>query len=114
MSDGDIDMTISAPETLDVYDELLNSHRQVESVGPMLKISDIPRSYPLFNRVIKRHVEQFWHKQPEWSETSFGPVAHILTGIDTTFALQTAGEPYRRLKHALRVYEPYDAQHLDW
>ncbi len=114
VSDGDIDMTISAPETLDVYDELLNAHRQVQSVGPMLKISDIPRSYPLFNRVINRHVEQFWHKQPEWSGTCFGPVAHILTGIDTTFALQRAGEPFHRLKHALRVYEPYEARHLDW
>jgi hypothetical protein len=114
VSDCDIDMTIAAPETLAVYEELLNAHRQVESVGPMLKISDIPASYPLFNRVMNRHVEQFWHKQPEWSETSFGPVAHILTAIDTTFALHRAGEPFRRLKHSLRVYEPYEARHLDW
>jgi hypothetical protein len=114
VSDCDIDMTISAPETLDVYDELLNSKRQVESVGPMLKISDIPRSYPLYNRVINRHVEQFWHRQPEWADTSFGPVANLLCVIDTTFAVQRAAEPYRRLKSALRVYEPYEAQHLDW
>jgi hypothetical protein len=114
VSDGDVDMSVSAPETLDVYDELLNSYRQVESIGPMLKINDIPRTYPLFNQVINRHVEQFWHKQPEWSETSFGPVAFLPTCIDTTFAMQRAGEPYRRLKPALRVYEPYEAQHLDW
>jgi hypothetical protein len=114
VSDGDIDMTIAAPEALDVYDELLNTHRQVECVGPMLRIADIPAHYPLFNRVLNRHIEQFWNQRPDWTETSFGPVAHLHTGIDTTFALQRAGEPFRRLKEALRVYEPYEAQHLDW
>ena len=114
VSDDDIDMAISAPEALDVYDELLNSHRQVECVGPMLKISDIPTTYPLFNRVINRHVEQFWHKRPDWTQTSFGPVAYLHTGIDTTFAMHRAGVPFRRLKEALRVYEPYEARHLDW
>ena len=114
VSDCDIDMAIAAPETLDVYDELLNIHRRVECVGPMLRISDITTDYPLFNRVINRHIEQFWHKRPDWTETSFGPVAYQHTGIDTTFAMQRAGEPYRRLKEALRVYEPYEAQHLDW
>jgi len=114
VSDGDIDMAIAAPKTLDVYDELLNTHRQVACVGPMLRIRDIPIAYPLYNRVINRHIEQFWHQRPEWSETSFGPVAYLHTAVDTTFAMQRAGEPYRRLKEALRVYEPYEARHLDW
>jgi hypothetical protein len=34
--------------------------------------------------------------------------------IDTTFALHRAGEPFRRLKKALRVYAPFEARHLDW
>jgi hypothetical protein len=41
-------------------------------------------------------------------------VAVLPALIDTTFALHRAGEPFRRLKSALRVYEPYEARHLDW
>ena len=37
-----------------------------------------------------------------------------IASIDTTFALHRAGEPFRRLKRALRVYEPFEALHLDW
>ncbi|WOJ89492.1 polysaccharide pyruvyl transferase family protein [Methylocapsa polymorpha] len=114
VSDCDVDMTITAPEALTVYDELLNSFRQVESVGPMLRIRDIPTSYPLFNHVMNRHIEQFWHRQPEWTPISFGRVAYIEAMIDTTLALHRAGERFRRLKRSLRVYEPYEAQHLDW
>jgi len=114
VSDCDVDMTIAAPEALTVYDELLNSFRRVESVGPMLRICDIPPSYPLFNRVMNRHIEQFWNRQPEWTAVSFGRVAYIEAMIDTTLALHRAGERFRRLKRSLRVYEPYEAQHLDW
>ena len=114
VSDCDIDMTIATSETIHLYDELLNSFRHVESVGPMLRIRDIPITYHLFNQVMNRHIEQFWHKQPNWTETSFGPVAYVEAPIDTTFALHRAGEPFRRFKRSLRVYEPYEAQHLDW
>jgi hypothetical protein len=51
---------------------------------------------------------------PNFADTSFGPVAILKAAIDTTFALHRAGEPFRRLKASLRVYEPYEARHLDW
>ena len=114
VSDCDIDMAVAAPEALDVYDELLNVFWRVDSVGPMLRIHDIPPTYPLFNRVMNRHIEQFWHRQPLWAETSFGRVAYLDAPIDTTMAMHRAGEPFFRLKQSLRVYEPYEAQHLDW
>jgi hypothetical protein len=114
VSDCDIDMAVAAPEALDVYDELLNVFRHVDSVGPMLRIRDIPPTYPLFNRVMNRHIEQFWHRQPLWAETSFGRVAYLDASIDTTMAIHRAGEPFFRLKQSLRIYEPYEAQHLDW
>jgi hypothetical protein len=113
LSDCDIDMAVAAPEALDVYDELLNVFRRVDSVGPMLRIRDIPPTYPMFNRVMNRHIEQFWHRQPLWAETSFGRVAYLDAPIDTTMAMHRAGEPFFRLKQSLRVYEPYEAQHLD-
>ena len=114
VSDCDIDMAVAAPEALDVYDELLNAFRRVESVGPMLRIRDIPPTYPLFNRVMNRHIEQFWRQRPAWAETSFGRVAYLEAPIDTTMAMHRAAEPFCRHKRSLRVYEPYEAQHLDW
>jgi hypothetical protein len=42
------------------------------------------------------------------------PIAYQVAPIDTTFALHRAGEHFRRLKTGLRVYEPYEALHLDW
>ena len=114
VSDCDIDLSIADPRALDLYDELLNSFRRVECVGPMLRIRDIPRTYPLFNRVMNRHIEQFWRHVPSMAETSWGQVAILPATIDTTFALHRAGESFRRLKSGLRVYEPFEALHLDW
>ena len=102
------------PGALSVYDELLDRFPGVESVGPMLRISDVPRSYPLFNRVMNRHVRRFWRHRPSIAATSAGPVAFLRTVIDTTFALHRAGAPFRRMKKALRVYNPYDARHMEW
>jgi glycosyltransferase involved in cell wall biosynthesis len=114
VSDCDVDMSIADSRVLDVYDELLNTHRKAECVGPMLRIRDIPRAYPLFNRVMNRHIDQFWRHAPDIASTSFGEVAILPARIDTTFALHRAGEPFRRLKSGLRVYEPFEALHLDW
>ena len=114
VSDCDIDLSITDPRALDIYDELLNNFRKIECVGPMLRIRDIARSYPLFNRVMNRHIEQFWRHLPTFTETSFGRTAVLAAPVDTTFALHRAGEPFRRLKSGLRVYEPFEALHLDW
>lgn len=114
VSDCDIDMTVSDPRVLDVYEELLNKFHHIECVGPMLRIRDIPHDYPLFQHVMNRHIEQFWSHMPVFQQTSFGEVAILETVIDTTFALHRAGKPFRRLKKALRVYEPFEALHLDW
>ncbi|MGD0640487.1 MAG: hypothetical protein ABSC22_07045 [Roseiarcus sp.] len=114
VSDCDVDLGVAHPLTLTVYDELLDRFPDVECVGPMLRIRDVPRTYPLFNRLMNRHIEQFWSKTPSWAETSLGRVAYIEALIDTTLALHRAGQPFHRLKKGLRVYEPYEARHLDW
>ena len=64
VTDCDIDLSIAHPDTLEVYRELLERFPQAECVGPMLRIEDIPETYPLYNRVMNRHIEQFWHKAP--------------------------------------------------
>jgi hypothetical protein len=114
VSDCDIDMSIAAPGALAIYDELLDRFPEAGCVGPMLRIRDIPRDYPLFNRVMNRHIERFWQHAPQWTETASGPTAILPARIDTTFALHRAGEDFQRLKHGIRVYHPYEARHLDW
>jgi hypothetical protein len=114
VTDGDIDLRVADPEALDVYDELLDRFRNVDCVGPMLRIKDVPREHPLFNDVMNRHVEQFWSHQPSWTQTASGPAAYLECTIDGSFALHRAGERFRRPKKALRVYEPYEALCLGW
>lgn len=80
----------------------------------MLTIRDIPIDYPLYNEVLNRHVEQFWHRTPKWATILGQTIGYIEAPIDTTFALHRAGEPFRRLKFGVRVYYPYEAKHLDW
>jgi hypothetical protein len=114
VSDCDIDMSIAAPRSLEIYGELLDRFPAATCVGPMLRIRDIPREYPLFNHVMNCHIERFWQHPPQWAETSAGPTAILPAPIDTTFALHRAGEDFQRMKHGIRVYHPYEARHLDW
>jgi hypothetical protein len=114
VTDCDIDMSIAAPHALAIYGELLDRFPEATCVGPMLRIRDIPRDYPLFNHVMNRHVERFWQQTPQWTETSSGPTAILPAPIDTTFALHRAGEDFQRMKYGIRVYHPYEARHLDW
>ena len=114
VTDCDIDLSAARPDALEVYHELLDQFPDAACVGPMLRIADIPPAYQLFNHVMNRHIEQFWQKQPEWTETRCGPCAFIRAPIDTTFAVHRDGSRFRRLKKGLRVYHPFEARHLDW
>jgi len=114
VSDCDVDLSVADPLALQIYDLLLDKLKHVECVGPMLRISDIPSNYPLYNWVMNRHIKLLWSKLPTIERTSMGEVAFQLARIDTTFALHRAGEPFRRLKTGARVYEPFEALHLDW
>lgn len=114
VTDCDIDMSIAKENTLEVFSELLDTFPNCECVGPMLKISNIDKSYPLYNKLMNTHISQFWSKRPEWIKTSFGKIAYQECQIDTTFALHRRNQEFKRLKNAIRVYNPYEALHLDW
>lgn len=113
VSDDDIDLSDADPRAVEVYAELL-ARFDVECVGPMLRIADVPKSYPLYNHMMNRHIGQFWSRRPRWVQISAGRLGVLDAPIDTTFALHRAGEPFHRLKRGLRVYAPFDARHLDW
>jgi hypothetical protein len=115
VSDGDIDVGEADPRLLDVYADFLARYRNIACIGPMLRIDDIDPTYPLYGRVINRHVEQFWQHVPQSDVVpGFGVVWFQPAKIDTTFALHRAGEPFKRLKDGLRTYRPLEARHLDW
>jgi Glycosyl transferase family 2 len=114
VSDCDVDMSVAAPDAVAIYRELLELFPSARCAGPMLRIRDIPRDYPLFNQVMNRHIKQFWRRDPRWVQTSAGPLATLEAPIDTTFAVHRAGEEFRRLERGVRVYFPYEARHLDW
>ncbi len=114
VTDCDVDLAATSRDAIAVYLALLNVFTEVECVGPMLRIDDIRKSYPLFGRVMNRHIEQFWHRQPERARLGGQELAYLRAPIDTTFAVHRSGQPFRRLKAGLRVYAPFDARHLDW
>ncbi len=114
VTDCDVDLSTARVDALDIYEDLLNRFRAVACVGPMLRIHDIPEQYPLYACVLNRHIKAFWNKTPELYKRPQEMVAFQFTTIDTTFALYRAGETFRRLQKAIRVYEPFEARHLDW
>lgn len=114
VTDCDIELAPTAAGTLGLYGELLDRFAGAECVGPMLRIDDVPTSYPLYNHMMNRHIEQFWRHPPRFIGSSRGPCAVLPCLIDTTFAMHREASRFHRLKRALRVYAPYDARHLDW
>lgn len=114
VSDCDIDMTDARDDAIEVFDEALNQLTDLDSVGPMLKISDIPDSYPLRNHALNLHIFQFWGEVPDWFEYGTERLAFLRCRIDTTLGLHRASEPFKRLKKSARFYAPHEARHLDW
>ncbi len=115
VSDCDIDLSCASESAIDVYVELLERFPDVECVGPMLSIHDIPATYPLYWHAVNSHVDQFWRKEPLWAVLANGErVAFQRAPIDTTFAVHRAGDRFKRKKDGLRVYHPHEARHLDW
>jgi len=114
VSDCDVSIAESSPTTLQTYLDLLAAMPDIECAGPMLRIDDVPTTYPLFNAVMNRHIIQFWSHEPQWTTVRGSRVAYQRALIDTTLAVYRKGAPYRRLRKGVRLYHPYDARHLDW
>jgi hypothetical protein len=114
VSDCDVDMSCADSCAISVYLELLERFPDVGCVGPMLRIRDIPKEYPLYARVMNRHIDQFWRNHPSWIKTCAGRTAYQFSVVDTTLAIHPAGASFRRQKRGIRVYEPFEARHLDW
>jgi Glycosyl transferase family 2 len=114
VTDCDISLAPARTDSLSVLSALLDAYPGADCVGPMLRIRDVPTSYPLFAHAMNRHIEQFWQHRPIVRPVNGERIAILPGAIDTTFAMHRAGQPFRRLKQGLRVYAPFEALHLDW
>jgi hypothetical protein len=113
VTDPDIALEGNCGDILELYAYLLDT-RDIEVVGPMLRIDDIPDYYPLKQKVIERHTEQFWHKTPLTLSWKAKTIQYQLAPIDTTFGMYRSGFKFHRLCNGYRTYAPYWAKHLDW
>ncbi|MGC1183558.1 MAG: glycosyltransferase [Candidatus Dormiibacterota bacterium] len=113
VTDPDVELLGPCPDLIELYKHLLDSFN-VDVVGPMLRIDDLPDAYPLKAEVIRRHTDQFWHKTPEHLVWRNRLVEYQHAAIDSTFGFYRGGYRFHRLTEGLRTYQPYWARHLDW
>jgi len=114
VSDCDVSIAESSPATLATYLRFLDEMPEIDCAGPMLRIDDVPATYPLYYAMLNRHILQFWGKEPQFRSIDGVPVGYLRAPIDTTLAVYRAGAPYRRLRRGVRLYQPFAARHLDW
>ena len=114
VSDPDIELDRPPEDFIKMYQALLRKFPDAAVVGPMLRIDDLPDCYPLKERVIEGHTEQFWHKEPTTVSVLGRRIQIQQAPIDTTFGMYRVGFRFKRLNMGVRVYAPYAARHLDW
>ena len=114
VTDPDIELESGCSELLSFYQYVFSSFSDVDVVGPMLRIDDLPDFYPLKEKVIRGHTAQFWHKEPLKMSWSSKTIAYQHAPIDTSFGMYRRAQPFQRLLDGIRTYEPFWAKHLDW
>lgn len=114
VTDPDISIESVPDDFLDVLKYLLNKFQRAKIAGPMLRIDDIPADFPDREEAWRKHMAQFWTKYPDSIRHGDTTVHFQWTGIDTTFGMLRATQPFTRLLKGIRTYHPYEAKHLDW
>ncbi|MBA4100465.1 MAG: hypothetical protein C0484_27280 [Rhodospirillum sp.] len=110
IASGAIDFSNTSPDAFALYDELLDRFAEVEAVGPMLRIQDLPFGHPALSGEISEH----WLHERSSCETSLGPVGVLVTSLAGNFALCRADGRHRPPSSGLRVHHPFDARNLAW
>ena len=115
MTDPDIELNNVKGDILEFYIYILNKFKVV-SVGPMLKIDDIPDEYHNKNIAFNGHNKQFWSKDKNKIIFKDNTYEYINCQTDTTFQLLSVKNIPKKFPYnnSIRTLEPYDARHLDW
>jgi pyruvyltransferase len=115
MTDPDIELYNVNGDILEFYIYLLNKFNKI-SIGPMLKIDDIPDEYYNKRSAIIGHTKQFWSRPRKTILFKNQNYQYIECVLDTTFQLFSSKKlpPYFPHHYGIRTLEPYSARHLDW
>jgi hypothetical protein len=114
VTDPDIELTQGDGSVLQLYAHLLDWHPEVDVVGPMLRVDDLPNFYPMKQQVIASHLAHF-RSLSSFSMIWNGRDVRVQRGsLDTTFGMYRKNFRFHRLNNSLQLYEPFDARHLDW
>ncbi len=110
IASGAIDFSNTSPDAFALYDELLDCFPEVEAVGPMLRIQDLPFAHPALRSEIAEH----WLQERSSCKTSLGTVSVVQASLIGNFALCRADGRHRPPRSGLRVHHPFDARNLAW
>jgi hypothetical protein len=110
IASGAVDFSNSSPDAFALYDELLDCFPEIEAVGPMLRIQDLPFGHPALSSEIAEH----WLHERSACQTSFGAVGVVQASLAGNFALCRADGHHRAPSSGLRVHHPFDARNLAW
>ena len=115
VTDPDIELDNVNDDILDFYIHVLNT-TGVNSVGPMLRIDDIPDYYPRKQNVIDGHGHQFWKRTRHRINYKNNKFLFIHCDTDTTFQLASRKNIPSNFPNgnSIRCLSPYSARHLDW
>lgn len=115
VTDPDIELDDVNDDILDFYIHVLNT-TGVNSVGPMLRIDDIPDYYPRKQNVIDGHGHQFWKRPRYRIHYKNNKFSFIHCNTDTTFQLASRKNIPSNFPNgnSIRCLSPYSARHLDW
>lgn len=115
MTDPDIELDNVNGDILELYIHTLKETKAV-SVGPMLRIDDIPDYYPRKDMAIDYHTQQFWSQCKFVIPFKKEKYRFIACSTDTTFQLCSFKNIPKSFPHheSIRFFSPYSARHLDW
>lgn len=113
VTDPDIALDNVEGNVLEVYAHLLETFPEIPTVGPIMRIDDLPDYFPRKEGIINwerklnsRKVRSIQYK----SKT----IKFINSYLASTFRMNRAGTLWKRSKRAFRVLPPYGSKHLDW
>lgn len=112
ITDPDVELDNVNGDILEFYAFLLDKFK-VESVGPMLRIDDIPDFYPRKENVLDGHNIQFWSKSFNKIKFKDNIYEYMFCSTDTTFQLRSSENRKSNFPHknAIRCNKPYFAKH---
>lgn len=114
VTDPDIALDCVAGDILDIYSYLLKELPEIDVVGTMLRIDDIPEHYRNKKGVLATYSQTLKSKKINTIQYKDKFINFIYAPIDSTFGMNKAGTRWVRLKEGIRTMPPYSARHLDW